>query len=110
MSATGIDYPESIDFITRSDSVVRLLLVEPRCLSEDDAPALQDKLNNYLGYVINGTLQAQHPESVDDSVRIRVELATEQIPFIHEFLLLYASSLAEYDIAFEVVLDGKVII
>jgi hypothetical protein len=107
---TGIDYPESIDFITRGDGVVRLVLVEPRQLSEDDAPALQEKLNNYLGYVINGMLQTQHPESIDDAVRIRVELATEQISFIHEFLLLYASTVAEYDVAFEVVLDGEVII
>ncbi len=110
MHLTGIDYPESIDFITRSEGVVRLVLVEQRQLSEDNAPALQDKLNNYLGYVINGMLQTQHPESIDDTVRIRVELATEQTPFIHEFLLLYASTLAEYDIAFEVVLDGEVII
>lgn len=110
MQRTGITYPESIDFITRSEGIVRLILLEPRQLSEDDAPALQDKLNNYLGYVINGMLQIQHPESLDDAVRIRVELATEQIPFIHEFLLLYASSVAEYDIAFEVILDGEVII
>ena len=110
MNPTCIAYPQSIDLITRSDDTIRLVLVELRRMSEDEAPALQDKLNNYLGYVINGTLQAQHPESVGDSVRIRVELVTEQIPFIHEFLLLYASSLAEYDIGFEVILDGKVII
>lgn len=110
MQHTGIDYPESIDFITRSDGIVRLVLVESRQLGEGDAYALQEKLNNYLGYVVNGALQTQHPESIEDSVRIRVELATEQIPFIHEFMLLYASSVAEYDIAFEVVLDGEVII
>lgn len=110
MHLTGIAHPESIDFITRSEGVVRLVLVEPLQLSEHDALALQDKLNNYLGYVINGMLQTQHPESIDDTVRISVDLAVEQIPFIHEFLLLYAIKVAEYDIAFEVTLNGEVII
>jgi hypothetical protein len=110
MNHSGIDHPESIDFITLSEDIIRLVLVEQRQLSMDDATALQDKLNNYLGYVINGELRTHHPESTGKAVRIRIELSTEQIPFIHEFLLLYASSVAEYGIAFEVVLNGEVVI
>lgn len=38
MNAMGIDYPQSIDLMTLSDDIIRLVLVEQRQLSEDDAP------------------------------------------------------------------------
>ena len=38
MNAMGINYPQSIDFMALSDDIIRLVLVEQRQLSEDDAP------------------------------------------------------------------------
>ena len=110
MNRSGIDHPEQIDLITRDGDIIRLILIEQRVLTEDNAAALQDKLNNYLGFIINGTLHADYPESQGKAVRIRLELAMEPDPFVYEFLNLYGVAIAENDIALEVCLNGKMIL
>lgn len=110
MSCSGIDHPQQIDLITRDGDIFRLVLVEQRVLTEDNAAALQDKLNNYLGFIIDGALHTNYPESQGKTVRIRLELAMEPDSFVYEFLNLYGVAVAEYDIALEVCLNGEVII
>ena len=110
MNRTGIDHPQQIDLITRDGDIIRLILIEQRVLTEDNAAVLQDKLNNYLGFIVNGTLHADYPESQGKTVRIRLELTMEPDPFVHEFLNLYGVAIAEYDIGLEVSLNGKIVL
>ena len=109
MTRCGIDFPQSVDLIMRMNEVISLVLVQPRFLSEEDALALQDKLNNYLGYIVNGSLHHDHPQSQGNPVSIRVDLQESAADFIFEFLKLYAAAIEEYDIGFEIIDSGELL-
>ncbi len=75
-SRKGIRYPEVIDLVT-DDPVgeeVLLVVVEERPWSGDrsELELLQQKLNNYLRFALDGAMQEQFPEFVHLRPRIRL--------------------------------------
>jgi hypothetical protein len=109
MNQTGISHPSKLDLVTRGDDGFRLVLVEDRSLSEDDAAALQEKLNNYLGFAIDGGLLAQYPESQGEKVSIRIDLYAEPVPFILDFVRQYRAAIAPYGVAVELTVNGEAV-
>lgn len=107
MNPTGIFHPGKLDLVTCGDDGFRLILVEERALSEDDAPALQEKLNNYLGFAIDGCLLEQYPEARGKKVTIRIDLYAQPMPFILQFVHQYKMAIAQYGVALELVINGK---
>jgi hypothetical protein len=77
---TGVQNPAVIDLITLdkpSDTVV-LVMTERRPWGLTDQLAqIEEKLNRYMGYVLDGFLAEQYPQYLGKSVRIRLDCAEE---------------------------------
>ncbi len=109
MNQTGVSCPNKLDLVTRAHDGFHLVLVEDRSLSEDDAPALQEKLNNYLGFAIDGGLLEQYPEARGEKVSIRIDLYAEPCLFILEFVRRYRCAIAQYGVAVELTVNGETV-
>lgn len=87
MARSGIKHPEVVDLITQAaDGTFRLILAETDALTGRHAVALQQKLQNYLTFAIEGQLVATHPKAKGAPVRIRVDLYAEPDELIFTFL------------------------
>jgi hypothetical protein len=80
---TGVQNPAIIDLITldkAADTVV-LVMTERRpwgATAESLTPQLaqiEEKVNRYMGYVLDGFLAEQYPQYISKSVRIRLDCA-----------------------------------
>jgi hypothetical protein len=86
----GVANPRIIDLITpdRERGEVVLKILEPRPWGAVDRQLhqLEDKLNAYFGYVLDGFLERQYPQYREMSVRIRLECVEEpgeaETPFL----------------------------
>ena len=107
MARTGIAHPEVIDLVTRKDDLFNLVISEARQLGDEDAIALQAKLNAYLGFVVDGGLNHQFPESCGKPVEIRVELFAEPSEFILGFVRRYSEAIVEHGITLSVFINGE---
>ena len=107
MSNTGISHPDVLDLVTHDDAAVRLILIEDRALSDEDAPDLQEKLNSYLGYALDGELLREYPDSKGKLVLLRIEFSKRPAEFITEFVHRYQEAIAQYAVQVELVVQGK---
>jgi hypothetical protein len=76
---TGVQNPAVIDLITLdkdSDTVV-LAMVErrPWDATREQFKQIEEKLNRYMGYVLDGFLAEQYPQYRGKSVQIRLDCA-----------------------------------
>jgi len=66
-----------VDLVTKNDhaGTYELVLVVdgPDWLLADCHPLLQDKLNNYLCYIIDGQMQKEYPDASVDRVEILIQ-------------------------------------
>lgn len=72
----GVADTKTIDLIAHeADGTVLLVMVEDRpwASDHDQANQLQEKINLYVGYVLDGSLAQQYPETVGRPVRIRLD-------------------------------------
>jgi hypothetical protein len=103
MTRNGIRYPDVIDLVAMdAEGTPILIVVETEPLAADDAPALQQKLNNYLSYALDGQLVANYPQATGKPVRIRVDLYALPDEFIQEFFLRYAAACEQERMTLEV--------
>jgi hypothetical protein len=109
MSRTGIDFPCSVDLVTNGDEFAVLILIETRPLVNRDALALQEKLNNYLSFALDGGLAAKFPACAGKPACIRVDLYSQPDEFILEFLRKFASFLVEHGVSLEVNINGMAV-
>ena len=110
MRKVGSAYPNSIDLITQSEEEVRLVIVEEEALDDEAALALQEKLNNYLSYALDGELLKQYPAISSKQVIIRVEFWARPTAFILEFLARYKEAVAEHQVPVEVTIEGSAVL
>jgi hypothetical protein len=78
---TGVQNPAVIDLITldkASDTVV-LVMTErrPWGAAAEQLKQIEEKLNRYMGYVLDGFLAEQYPQYLGKSVQIRLDCAEE---------------------------------
>lgn len=109
MAHVGIDHPGILDLVTQSDTEVRLVLIEERALAPEDAQALQEKMNNYLAYAVDGELNSQYPESHGKAVTIRVDLYSAPAQFVVQFLRQYSEAVAQYNVNIELAVNGTLV-
>ncbi len=74
MSKHGAEYPEVIDFITSKDNVCSLYIVQGMYLDDELTLKLQEKINNYLTYVLDGQLEKEYPDMANMNKRIQIDL------------------------------------
>jgi hypothetical protein len=78
---TGVQNPMIIDLITlekASDTVV-LAMIERRSwgAAEQQFKQIEEKVNRYMGYVLDGFLAEQYPQYIGKAVQIRLDCAEE---------------------------------
>jgi len=106
MSKVGIDHPTSLDLVTMNELEVRLVLVENRALADADAPALQEKLNNYLSYALDGGLEAGYPEAIHKRVILRLDFYARPSAFISQFIDRFRQAVADHNVQVELSIEG----
>lgn len=74
---SGVANPKLIDVVTRDPKTdtYKLVLVEDRPwgADEDQLQQLQDKLNRYLSYALDGHLHKQYPSSIGRPIQIQLD-------------------------------------
>jgi hypothetical protein len=107
MTRCGVAFPNVVDLVTRNDDVFTLVVAEAQPLVAEDAIALQEKLNTYLTFALDGELTKRYAESSGRALEIRVELYAQPDRFILEFLSRYAGAMVEHGIALSVLVNGE---
>jgi hypothetical protein len=78
MSNYGVKIPNVIDFISHKEGVCNLHIVQADELTDERLFKLQDKLNHYLTYALDGQLEAEFPDL--PKLQIRIQLWLEHEP------------------------------
>ncbi len=102
----GLEHPGVIDFMrynaTRGEVLVVMVEKRPWDQPELQLFQLQEKLNAYLSFVLDGEMVEAYPQFAHKPVRIRLECAGEPGPEYIGFLQIVRDQLALQDIGFEV--------
>lgn len=77
--APGVENPQIMDLITvdAASGDVVLVMIERRPWGENplQLKQIEEKINRYLAYVLDGFLAEQHPSYVGKKVRVRLDCA-----------------------------------
>jgi hypothetical protein len=103
--APGVENSKVIDLIgvdPATDKVV-LTMIErrPWGASDQQFPQIEEKINRYMGYVLDGFLAEQHPQYEGKAVQLRLECAEE--PHGEAVLFVQAAARAAADHGLELV-------
>jgi hypothetical protein len=74
MSKYGVNYPNQIDLISHNEGVCNLHVVQSEELTDELLLKLQDKLNHYLAYALDGQLQEDFSNLPKKQIRIQLWL------------------------------------
>lgn len=74
MSKYGAQHPEVIDFIAHKDNVCSLYIVQNDPLDGELTLKLQEKINNYLAFSLDGQLAREYPDMAKMKLRIEIEI------------------------------------
>ena len=102
----GVQNPQLMDLITvdpASGDVV-LVMMERRRWGESPLQLrqMEEKINRYLAYVLDGFLVQQHPKYLDKPVRIRLDCAEAPQGEAVRFLEAATHAIAAEGLTFEV--------
>jgi hypothetical protein len=101
----GIEDTNVIDLIAQdSDGECMIVMVETRRWgsSPSQPDQLKQKINCYAGYILDGTLAQQYPETVGKPVRIRLDCSEHPRGDIAVIIEWAVRQLREHGIRFEV--------
>jgi len=102
----GVEYAEVIDLLTHdpSSGQVELVMFEPRPWDggEEQLFQLQEKLNAYMSFVLDGEMADEHPELVGKPLRLVLRCVEMPSRAAVEFLSQVREQIALQDIGFEV--------
>jgi len=110
MTDAGMRPESSIDVIAfdpTTDECV-LVIVEKRAWGSSPRPLLelQEKLNMYLAFALDGEMFRKLPEAEGKGVRIRLDCATQPEEQVPRFLRVASEKMRELSVTFEVRLLG----
>jgi hypothetical protein len=82
----GTDYPDKVDLIAEKDGACYLYVVQSDELDDEKTLALQDKLNNYLSFILDGQLKEEYPDKALLRKVVRIEFQYLPTGIAAEFL------------------------
>ena len=104
MDETGVEHPESIDLVMQHGETgeFMLIMIESREWdgSHDRLVQLQDKLNTYLTYALEGQFHGEHPEAKGCAIRIHLDCEYPPDPVSLGFIDAARDAIAEHNIEF----------
>ncbi|MHC4954516.1 MAG: DUF6572 domain-containing protein [Planctomycetota bacterium] len=110
MDETGVEHTESIDLVMQHGETGQFLLImiESREWdgSHDRLVQLQDKLNTYLTYALEGQFHGEHPEAEGEKIRIHLDCEFPPDAVSMGFLDAAREAIAEHNIEFSWSLIG----
>jgi hypothetical protein len=102
----GLEYPGVLDALahdTREDKLVLAMYERrPWTHGEPQLLQLQEKLNAYLSFILDGELESAFPQLADRRVEIQLRVAAEPSPEAWDLIRRVREQLAFQNIAFEV--------
>jgi hypothetical protein len=102
----GTDHPSQIDLIGLKDGVCRFTIVQVERLNDERVLLLQEKLNNYLTYILDGQLAEEYPDRAELPKVVEVALQFPPEGVAIEFLSKVGEVFREKGIGFEHVVKG----
>ncbi len=97
----GTDHPDKVDIIGENDGTCYLWIVQSKFLDEDNLFLLQDKINNYLTFILDGQLAEAFPERIDMPKIVRVVYQHDLNDIAIDFLEQVRSIFDDEGIGFE---------
>jgi len=101
----GIEDANVIDLVGEDgagECLVVMVETRPWSASPDQPEQLKQKMNSYAGYILDGTLACQFPETKGKPVRIRVDCSEQPNTEIAVIVEWAARQLREHGIRVEV--------
>ena len=110
MTTPGLATPKVVDAVTFEEktSTYRLVLLVdvPWDQSTRQLLALQDKLNNYIGFALDGPMAERYPGSDGKDVIVRLQCPTAPTGRTAKTLQQMEGGLKELGLGFELVVGG----
>jgi hypothetical protein len=103
--ATGQNFPQVLDLVTERDGICYLYLVQENELDGDELLALQERLNSYLGFIVDGQLQRNYPALANHQKVVRINLQHTPAEFAGEFFERVKSAFAAHGVTLEVAVE-----
>ncbi len=105
---SGIQHPRLVDLVTHeADGGFALVLVESAKLVQGNAVELQEKLNTYLSFALDGQLTRDYPAAIGAPVRIRIDLYSQPDDFILEFFRRFRAIALRQAVDVDLSIDQK---
>jgi len=101
----GVADTNTIDLVAQdADGTYLLVMVEDRPWGTDpeQATQLREKINTYAGYILDGSLAQQYPETVGEPIRIRLDCTEAPTGHFAHITQHATGQLAARDIDFQV--------
>lgn len=106
----GLQSPRTVDLVAydKAADCYRLVLVEsgPWDGSRAQLGRLQEKLNSYLGFALDGRMGELYPGAEAKDVVIRLELAQAPDPRTRAVLVRLEAAIREHGLGFELVVTA----
>jgi hypothetical protein len=107
MSKSGAEYPDVIDYLTEKGGVCSLYIVQSMPLDDGLTLKLQEKINNYLAFALDGQLDKEYPDMAGMKLRIQIELQHPPEGVAAEFLEKVAPYVEAEGVGFDVRVGGN---
>ena len=107
MSKSGAEYPDVIDYLTEKDGVCSLYIVQSMPLDDELTLKLQEKINNYLAFALDGQLDKEYPGMAGMKLQIQIELQHPPEGVAVDFLEKVAPYIEAEGIGFDVRIGGN---
>jgi len=108
--APGVENPMVMDLITvdRATDKVVLVMIERRPWGADpkQLKQIEEKINRYMAYVLDGFLAEHHPQYVGKQVTIRLDCLEEPAGEAARFVAAATHAASEHGLEFAVSVTG----
>jgi len=94
----GTCHPGKIDIISERDGKLFLFLVQADDVDESNISQFQEKLNNYLAFILDGQLDTEFPKYQMQPARIEINFRFEPTGIAREFLDIVTIKCLEEDV------------
>jgi hypothetical protein len=98
MAKYGLNHPKVIDLITSSDQELILVIVIDETLTTSHLPALQEKLNWYMTFALDGECNKKYPDEVGKRIVIQIDLQVKPSPIVFEAIDVAAETASKENI------------
>lgn len=97
----GTAHPDKVDLIGENNGTCNLWIVQSEALDEERLFLLQEKINNYLTYILDGQLAEEYPEFCNMPKTVRIVYQQDLTETAIDFLEKVKSIFFDEGIGFE---------